>query len=455
MFDAAGWLRKSLAVRLVFPCALALLAACRGSKPATTPPAPPAATAQSDLPTTVEAPAPDPWVPDTTGSAAPPNSEDAAEVRALPYLQGYRPAEDLPVVTDYDPDAASPGLNLYVSGHAAEAVLMGMDGQPRHFWRQPLRRLWPDLAKDPEAAKVEYWRRVYLYPNGDLLAIYEGLGLVKLDAQSRVLWARQGGFHHDLEVSDDGRIYVLEREAKLLPRINPRRGVFEEFVTVLDPAGNPLQRISILEALERSPSNSRLQRMRRAGDIFHTNTLEILDGRFASRLPALRKGNILLSIRELDLLAVLDPERQQVVWTMTGPWHRQHQPTFLENGHLLLFDNLGANRQRDRSRVLEVDPVTGKIVWQYGHQKKRFFSKTLGSCQGLPNGDILITDSHGGRAIEVTRDRRVVWQFNNPHRAGDHGELVAALFDLVRLPQDFPYRGDGNPGTEEGRRAAP
>ena len=370
-------------------------------------------------------------------------SEAAANVKAIPYLQGYRPAQDHPMVVEHDRGAAFQGLNLYVSGHAAEAVLMDMKGRTLHRWRYPLRRLWPDLARDPGMAKLEYWRRAYLYPNGDLLGIYEGLGIVKLDAQSRVLWAHRGGFHHDLFVTEDGTIYALDREGKILSRINLKEGVLEDFVTVLDSSGRPLRKISILECFERSPFAGLLQGMPRSGDVFHTNTLEVLDGRFADRSPAFRKGNLLVSVLKLDILAILDPDRGTVVWARKGVWRRQHQPTFLDNGHLLVFDNLGA--ARDRSRALEVDPLTGRIVWQFGGGRDvDLFSKTLGSVQRLPNGNTLISESENGRAVEVTREGRTVWEFYNPHRAGDHGELVAVLFEMVRLPPDFPFRGKRN-----------
>ncbi len=253
------------------------------------------------------------------------------------------------MVIEHDPRATSDGLNLYVSGHAAEAVLMDMKGKTLHRWRYPLRRLWPDLATDPEMAKLEYWRRAYVYPNGDLLGIYEGLGIVKLDARSHVLWAHRGGTHHDLFVMADGTIYTLDREGKIIPRINPDKGVLEDFVTVLDPGGKVLRKISILECFRHS---TLLQRgLPREGDIFHTNTLEVLDGRFADRDPAFRKGNLLVSVLKLDTLAVLDPERRTVVWARTGGWRRQHQPTFLDDGHLLLFDNTGAGPGRSRCRL--------------------------------------------------------------------------------------------------------
>ena len=341
-----------------------------------------------------------------------------------------------------DPSAVAPGLNLLLSGHAAEAVLMDREGKTLHRWRYPLRRLWPDLRSDPEMAKLEYWRRAWLFPNGDLLAIYEGLGIVKLNARSEVLWSRRGGFHHDLQVLEDGRIWVLDRDGKVLPRINPEEGILEDFVTVLDPRGEVVRRISLLESFERSGYASLLGKMARSGDIFHTNTLEVLDGRLAGRHPAFQRGNILVSVLKLDALAIVDPDRQEVVWARTGSWRRQHQPTFLENGNLLLFDNRGPSGAR--SRVIEIDPLSGEVVWQFGGTPEAdLFSKTLGSCQRLPNGNTLITESENGRALEVTRDGRVVWEFYNPNRAGERQELVAVLFEMVRLPESFPFRGLG------------
>jgi hypothetical protein len=43
-----------------------------------------------------------------------------------------------------------------------------------------------------------------------------------------------------------------------------------------------------------------------------------------------------------------------------------------------------------------------------------------------------------GRAFEVTPEKEIVWEFYNTHRAGEHNELIATLFDVVRIPQDFP-----------------
>jgi hypothetical protein len=48
---------------------------------------------------------------------------------------------------------------------------------------------------------------------------------------------------------------------------------------------------------------------------------------------------------------------------------------------------------------------------------------------------MLITDTESGWAIEVTPTGEIVWDFYNPHRAGDDGELIASLFELIRLEE--------------------
>jgi Arylsulfotransferase (ASST) len=388
-----------------------------------------------------------PWVPE----GAPPGSwrraapegeagEDAARLVALPYLQGYRKAEDRPVITRHLPERAYPGLNLYLSGHAAEAILADMQGKALHRWRYPLKRLWPDLFRDPEMEKLEYWRRAHLLDDGSLLAIYEGTGLIKLDPRSRPVWSLRGGYHHDLEVAADGTIHVLDREGKLIPEVNATKPVLEDFITVLDAGGRVLSRTSVLESFQRSAYAPLLHAMPGAGDILHTNTLELLDGRFAGQNPAFRKGNYLISVLFLDTVAVIDPRQEKVVWALSGLWRRQHQPTFVGDGNLLVFDNQGAGRRR--SRVLEIDPLTQQVAWSFGGARRAdLFSRRLGSCQRLPNGNTLITESEAGRALEVARDGTVVWELYNPHRAGKQQELIATLFEVVRLPQDFPFRG--------------
>lgn len=364
----------------------------------------------------------------------PEQQERMEKLQAIGYLSGSEPAPARTGVIVNRPEAEA-GWNLYTTGDAPEAVLMDMDGNVRHRWRYAFRDAFPDLPVPRGSTGGDYWRRVYVYPDGDLLAIYEGLGLIKLDRDSRLLWAYPGQCHHDLFVTGDGKIHVLTRQAHMIPDLDPREPVLEDFITVLSPDGVPEGSVSVLKAFEDSRFHWVVDESSRSGDIFHTNTLEILDGSQVGRSWIFKKGNALISLLKTNVVAVLDPEAGRVVWAVTGPWKAQHQPTLLADGNLLIFDNQG---NHGASKVIEFDPLDQKVVWSYeGDPPGSFFSFDCGSAERLPGGNTLITESNSGRAFEVTPDKRIVWEFLNPGRAGDHHEFIATLFEMQRLPADF------------------
>lgn len=67
------------------------------------------------------------------------------------------------------------------------------------------------------------------------------------------------------------------------------------------------------------------------------------------------------------------------------------------------------------SRVLEVNPKTNKIAWEYKDRNTvKFRSPVAGGAQRLPNGNTLICESTKGLLFEVTRDKQIVWEFVSP-----------------------------------------
>ncbi|MBD3235155.1 MAG: hypothetical protein GF330_00435, partial [Candidatus Eisenbacteria bacterium] len=380
-------------------------------------------------------------------------------LESIAYLSGSRPAPRARSVTRYDSAAACNGLNLYVSGHGPEAHLIDMAGRRIHTWRYPAARIWPErdfgnLRRDQSAT---YWRRAYLLENGDLLAIFSGLGLLMLDRDSRLLWVYEDQVHHDLALAPDGRIYVLTRQLRPDPAGEIRQPLLLDYVAVLDTAGRELERVSILEAIERSPYVSIIKERARSGDILHTNSIVVLDDRLAHLGEAFRPGNVLLSILRLSTVCTLDLTARRLAWAHSALWKEQHDPTVLPNDRLLVFDNQG---RRGASRVIEYDLARRQAVWSYPDREaspEALYSETCGTCQRLPNGNTLITESDAGRAIEIRRDGTIVWEFLNPHRAGQEDELVATLFAVHRygMRRDLPWLRHSPPAAARPERARP
>jgi len=144
------------------------------------------------------------------------------------------------------------------------------------------------------------------------------------------------------------------------------------------------------------------------GDLFHANSVKILSQARASRFPLFRAGQVLISLRSLHTIVVLDVRRRSVVWAARGMWRLQHDAEFLDNGHLLLFDNYGSTKG---CRVIEYDPVSQAIPWVYSHaDSSPFHAFFRGMKQRLPNGNTLIVDPEAGRLLEVTANKDVAWE---------------------------------------------
>ena len=99
---------------------------------------------------------------------------------------------------------------------------------------------------------------------------------------------------------------------------------------------------------------------------------------------------------------------------------------------MLVFDN---GFYRRYSRVLEIDPPTGRIVWSYeGKPRSEFFTEFRGSNQRLANGNTLICEAGRGHVFEVTRDGQIVWEFWNP--VMEDGKR-RRIYRFVRYPPEM------------------
>jgi hypothetical protein len=352
-----------------------------------------------------------------------------AALKSVPYLSGtVDPNPKAMGVLTNERQSVAPGLNLFSTVGRPDAFLVDNDGKSR--WRWSLSRELSSAEFRPGIA----FGYTHLWPNGDVLAFVDGLAVVKLDKDSRIVWKHVALAHHDAFVAHDGTIFALVHEKRNIPAISDRYPSLLDDVEVLSPAGERLKVISVFDALQSSPYAFLLPRT--AGlplpantdvvDVLHTNHVEVYDGTLANLSPLFRRGNLLLSMRSLNAIAILDGTTSQVLW-LWGPTNLslQHHPTILGDGNILLFDN--GTRM---SQIVEVDPRTNAVTWRYAPEKD-FFSDIRGACQRLSNGNTLITLSQTGHALEVTPAGRTVWEFANPSVASDG--VREGIFRMTRL----------------------
>ncbi len=348
-------------------------------------------------------------------------------------------------VLRYNREKAYDGLTLFTSGHAQRAFLLSMEGQIVHEWHLPFSQVGWNHIPFPVGDDLISWRKVHLYPNGDLLVIYVGFGdtpwgygLAKIDKDSRLIWKYAKHVHHDVEVGSDGKIYTLIQSISTtkIPGTHFNPPFIEDSIVVLSPEGDELKKVLISKAFLNSEFADVFEfvpAFLARGDLWHTNAVEMLDEQLAEPFPFLA-GQVLISMRAIDTIAVVDLNEEKVVWAIRGEWHGQHDPDFLPNGNLLIFDNQGHYGRGGRSQIIEFKPTTREVVWRYtGNEQETFFSAIRSSQQRLPNGNTLIVSSDQGRIFEVTPEQEIVWEFINLFRSPHNDKLIAVVFSGERL----------------------
>jgi hypothetical protein len=359
-------------------------------------------------------------------------AEEQAALTALGYFDRTRAKNPGARNVTQEAPRAFDGYSLYNSRHLAEAYLIDMSGKVVHTWK--------DVKTRPA------WMHMELQPNGDLIVISKASYVARLGFDSKVLWRRAMRAHHDLTVDKDGNIIALAHKIKAYPFEGAAIPVMDDQLVTLSPDGKPLRKRFLFPVLRPLISKRRLNRIKQLvkqgvdvmqliqegapSDVTHTNSIDILKKAIPGIAPA---GSILLSVREIDRIVILNDTAEKLLWSFgAGELQGQHHATQLKNGNIMLFDN-GAERKQ--SRVIELDPQTGQIVWTYTNPN--LFSRLRGAAQSLPNGNVLITESDNGHVIEVTREGKQVWEFWNPDVRGKVKPTRAVIYRMTRYPLDY------------------
>ncbi len=362
-------------------------------------------------------------------------------LKTLPYLT-WVPAKEIQKigVIQYDQKRAFEGINFYNSRNLSEAYLMDMSGKVLHTWSAKI------LDNDS-------WHHIELYKNGDLLVIIKDKMLIRLDWNSNIKWIKKMRFHHDISVAENGDIYVLARKDEVVFYYGVPTPILNDYIIVLSPDGKIKKEVSLYKLLkDENPfqgeffktyyQSLELNKLKNIilkkkhfmfkhdslSDLFHTNTIEILNKNIEGLC---QKGDILFSIRNINLIGILNIEQEEIIWKWgTGNLSKQHHPTLLKTNNILIFDN-GVNKKR--SRIIEIDPYSNKIVWKYPTDpSEKFYSHRRGSSQRFSNGNTLITESGSGHVFEITKNGKIVWEFYNPQIRKKNTQR-AAIYRMMRI----------------------
>lgn len=299
-----------------------------------------------------------------------------------------------------------------------------------------------------------------------------------------------------------GNVLILSHKVVKNDKIT-KKDIYDDYIAEVDHEGNVVWDYLASDYFDEIPFSEEARKTIRkyptysltrtpgvkGGDWIHLNSASYVGpnkwyDEDPEKYSAFHPENIIISGRQTNTSSIIDKKTKKRVWllgpyyTKSTPWtfagktykraykklgqiigqHHTHMiPKGLPGeGNIMIFDNGGAagygapsdsahngwnSAKRDYSRVLEINPVTLKIVWEYSgktvgyRDKTRFYSSYVSSAQRLPNGNTLITSGATGRIIEVTPDLEIVWEYISPYY-NENGKFNL-VYRAYRVPYDW------------------
>jgi hypothetical protein len=378
------------------------------------------------------------------------------------------------------PDSMQPGLTLLTSawpagdGWEPGLTLVDREGTAVHRWRFDKTTLFPDSLARRGAPRLAGLHGTHLFPNGDVLVNVEYVGTARLDACGKVQWRLPAGTHHAIARADDGSFWIPGTSSSLRSSTDQHPDGFpgiEEPVWFdrllhVSADGTVLDTINVLDVLYQNDLERYIFKAfkphRAPGvgkdvgkDITHLNDIEPLPADMADAYPLFEAGDLLVSLRYLDLVFVMDPASGAVKWHTISPLIQQHDPDFTGDGWIGIFNNNRDYSARGTtlggSQIVAVQPHTDSTALRFPTPRSEpFYTDAQGKWQQLDNGNMLLTEARAGRVVEVAPDGRTVWEWIQEPYSDSQVPVVskATRYDLTRRDvADWPCSPDDAEGT--------
>jgi hypothetical protein len=397
-------------------------------------------------------------------------------------------------VTKYDPSRSWNGFTCF-TGPEGSTQLIDMTGQIRRSWELPG---VPSRIIDPRLVGGRRGDIILQSTNSQdhRSTIFANQTITHFTWNDEAIWtwgtdSPDGAAYqnHDWQLLDDGSWLILTASRRFVGPLGPDlvndQGIYHvasngELLWTWF-AGDHLAELGI--------EGDRLAALRASSEAWPDDPWGILELNALSTIGPnvhheanpdgpFHPDNLIIGSRKANVVAVVDRLTGNIVWRLGPDFEEdqaahhsrilatdvpravdqlsgQHHPHMIGPdlpgaGNILIFDNQGGAGFPPAplgifpgSRVIEIDPISQDIVWQYsalssGQPPWAFHAPFVSAAQRLPNGNTLITEGPHGRLFQVTPEGDIVWEYL--HKAVDYpGPGKAVRSPLIYRAQAVPY----------------
>jgi Arylsulfotransferase (ASST) len=278
----------------------------------------------------------------------------------------------------------------------------------------------------------------YIYTNGVMVYSIPWNDLVAVDITTRAeLWRIRGAFHHSIEADSDGNIWACgattpQSFTRGSSKVELNDMLYEDQVIVkVSQTGKISKTISVskliinsgLEFVLFGVSNPILN-----NDPIHLNQVTpiLIDS------GVFKKGQVLVSLRNLSTILLVDPTQEKVLWHQIGPWMNQHcvMPTgpstfsvldnhaFASQFNGIRVDSSWKTRILEHSietqvtKQIDLSPIVNHDLW----------IPAEGRALPMENGGWILEDSTNGTIIFI-KNGQFISKWSNQYSNGRSGMI--------------------------------
>ena len=254
-----------------------------------------------------------------------------------------------------------------------------------------------------------------LLADGSLVFSTQLSPLIKIDKNSRLVWAVGGIFHHCVESDIKGNIWVPSLISPSEFRPDILYDYDDNAITEVSPGGKIIFQKSVARILV---DNGYTALLLGVGpyekDLLHLNTIRpaLTSGRYW------QQGDLLISLRNRSTVLLYRPATNKILWLKTGPWLCQHDVRFVDSTRISIFGNdivrvFGDERLiNGHNEEYVFDFKTGSVETPFTQFLRKAGVSTLdeGEAQIQKNGDLLVEETNKNRVLKGTKTS-ILWQF--------------------------------------------
>lgn len=278
-------------------------------------------------------------------------------------------------------------------------------------------------------------------------------GLYRKSLCGEVIWALPGLYHHSISVADGVLgILGLPKEELTAEDQGDERWNHSEIINLISVESGDILKsirlddIAIANADRFDPflRNRWYKQITEDGvllqDEVHLNKVEILPQSLADQYPDFPAGAVMLSSRAINLVAIFDPETLEILWYSQGHTQGQHDPEFIGDNKIIVFDNAIDKNSADPAAranftsIKQYDFSTSEwsVVWNGADVDG--YTAHSGEVAISDDGSLLINLTLQGRYVEVSPDGEIVMDLIN---VADDGNVYWTKHAQYLTPSQF------------------